>query len=502
MMRPRFIFVSFPAHGHINPSLQLAKRLIRVYHSEVTFVTTIFAYRRMIVGANSPNNDITDEGLSPNDVSFVPFSDGFDEGFAADMDFDCYYAELVRCGSQALGELIRSGVNEGRPYTCIAYTLLQPWAADVAAEHKIPVALLWVQTATVFDVFYYYFHGYKDTIVENIKNPSVPLSFPGLPLLTINDLPTFFDSTKPKSFLIKFFQKQFEKLDEEPSSKVLMNTFDELEHEALRSIVSKNNKMRLIGIGPFTSSSSEFSNEKVSTTADVIRHQNDHVDYMEWLISKEKTTVVYVSFGSYSVLSKAQTEELAKGLLDFGHPFLWVKREKVKNDNEKGQNDIGRDDEELSCREELEKLGMIVPWCSQVEVLSNESLGCFVTHCGWNSTLESLVSGVPMVAFPQWVDQVTNAKLIESVWKTGVRVNPNEEGIVEGEEIKRCLELVMGLGGKENGVENGKEIRRNAKKWKDLAKEAVMVGGSSDKNLRAFLNEVTVEEGDAFSSKE
>ncbi|XP_062104512.1 phloretin 4'-O-glucosyltransferase-like [Humulus lupulus] len=126
--------------------------------------------------------------------------------------------------------------------------------------------------------------------------------------------------------------------------------------------------MRLIGIGPFMmSSSSEFSNEKDSTTADVTRHQNDHVDYMEWLNSKEKTTVVYVSFWRYSVLSKAQMEEMANGLLDFGHPFLWVIREKVKNDSEKGQNDIGRDDEEFSCREELEKLGMIVPWCSQVE---------------------------------------------------------------------------------------------------------------------------------------
>ncbi|CBI39405.3 unnamed protein product, partial [Vitis vinifera] len=98
----------------------------------------------------------------------------------------------------------------------------------------------------------------------------------------------------------------------------------------------------------------------------------------------------------------------------------------------------------LSCREELEQKGMIVSWCSQIEVLTHPSLGCFVSHCGWNSTLESLVSGVPVVAFPQWTDQGTNAKLIEDMWKIGIRVTVNEEGIVESDEFKRCLEIVMG----------------------------------------------------------
>lgn len=125
---------------------------------------------------------------------------------------------------------------------------------------------------------------------------------------------------------------------------------------------------------------------------------------------------------------------------------------------------------------------MIVPWCSQVEVLSNSAIGCFVTHCGWNSTLESLVCGVPVVAFPQWTDQATNAKLIEDIWKTGVRVSKDEEGIVKSDEIKRCLELVMGEG------ERREELRNNAKKWRNLAREAANEGGSSDTNLKAFVN--------------
>ncbi|MCI83816.1 UDP-glycosyltransferase 75D1-like, partial [Trifolium medium] len=67
------------------------------------------------------------------------------------------------------------------------------------------------------------------------------------------------------------------------------------------------------------------------------------------------------------------------------------------------------------------------------------------------------------------------------VWKTGVRMDRDEEGIVKAAEIRRCLELVMGNGGK------GEELRRNAKKWKNFARKAVKEGGSSDKNLRNFL---------------
>ncbi|GLT49516.1 hypothetical protein SLA2020_230680 [Shorea laevis] len=106
---------------------------------------------------------------------------------------------------------------------------------------------------------------------------------------------------------------------------------------------------------------------------------------------------------------------------------------------------------------------MIVPSCSQVEILSHPSVGCFLTYCGWNySTIESLAAGVRMVAFPQWSDQGMNSNLAQDVWKTGVRVTKSEEGTIESHEINRYWELVM----------ENEEIRRSAKKiWKDLATE-------------------------------
>ncbi|PQQ18458.1 crocetin glucosyltransferase chloroplastic [Prunus yedoensis var. nudiflora] len=285
--------------------------------------------------------------------------------------------------------------------------------------------------------------------------------------------------SNPYGFALPLFEEQFELLERETKPIILVNTFDALEPEALKAI----DKYNLIGIGPLIPSAfldGKDPSDK-SFRGDHFQKSEDS-SYIEWLNSRPEGSVVYVSFGSISVLSKPQMEEIAKGLLDSGRPFLWVIREKEESNGQ--DKEAEKEEEKLSCREELEELGKIVPWCSQVEVLSSPSLGCFVTHCGWNSSLESLVSGVPVVAFPQWTDQGTNAKLIEDTWKIGVRVTPNDEGIVVGEELKRCLELVMGSG------EIGEELRRNAKKWKGLAREAVSEGGSSDRNLKAFLDQI------------
>ena len=412
---------------------------------------------------------------SKGSITFAPFSDGYDEGFQSGNDFQQYMLEMRRRGSQAVSDLVVSATNEGRPYACLVYTLLLPWVGITADELHLPSVLLWIQPATVLDIYYYHFHGYGNLIRNSSsQETSNSITIPGLSLkLTIQDLPSYMDE-KTYSFIISIFQELFESLEKKTNPKVLVNTFDELEVEALKAI----NNLSLIGIGPLIPSAFLDDKDSSDTSFGGDLFQGSQ-DYIEWLNTKPKGSVVYVSFGSLSVLSKQQMEEMAKGLLGSGRPFLWVIREKQNaGDEEEKERD------KLSCLEELEKLGKIVPWCSQVEVLSNTSVGCFVTHCGWNSTLESLASGVPMVAFPQWTDQGTNAKMIEDLWRTGVRVKADEEGIVEGEEIKRCLELVLGE------EERGKEMRRNAEKWRALAREATMEGGSSDKNLKAFVDEV------------
>ena len=136
----------------------------------------------------------------------------------------------------------------------------------------------------------------------------------------------------------------------------------------------------------------------------------------------------------------------------------------------------------------LEKVGdkgKILKWSPQEKVLTHPSVSCFVTHCGWNSTVESLSSGMPIIAFPQWGDQVTDAVYLVNVFKTGVRMCRGEaEGrIIPREEVEKCLlEATQGP--------KLAEMKENALKWKAAADSAVADGGSSDRNIQAFIDEV------------
>ncbi|KAJ9537996.1 hypothetical protein OSB04_030729 [Centaurea solstitialis] len=186
--------------------------------------------------------------------------------------------------------------------------------------------------------------------------------------------------------------------------------------------------------------------------------------------------MVYISFGSMVVLSQEQLTEMAFGVFNSRVSFLWVMR---KGDTSflwvmrKGDTSTG-----MKCgglpegfSEAGGERGIEVHWRLQTRVLSLPAVSCFVTHCRWNSTMEALSSGVPVVAFPQWGDQVTNAK------------GEAEDRVVGREEIKECLMEATG------GVK-AKEMKKNSLKWKKAAAEAVEEGGSSDLNIEEFVDEI------------
>ncbi|CAH8317061.1 unnamed protein product [Eruca vesicaria subsp. sativa] len=460
---PHFLFVTFPAQGHINPSLELAKRLAGTFTGvRVTFAAPVSAYNRRMLSKENVLETLT----------FATYSDGHDNGFrystSSDKTRQLYMSEMKQRGRETLTELIDENHRQNRPFTCVVYTILLTWVAELAREFKIPSALLWVQPMTVFSIFYHYFNGYADTIsemAENIQNnPSGFIKFPSLPLFNLRDLPSFLVPTNAYAFVLPAFREQIESLKQEENPKILVNSFQELEQEALTSVLDN---IKIVPIGPLITSS---TNSKTDA------------EYVKWLDTKRDSSVLYISFGTLAVLSKKQLVELCKALIESRRPFLWVitdKSYRIKEDVEEKEEDSIR-----SFREELNEIGMVVSWCDQFRALKHRSIGCYVTHCGWNSSLESLVAGVPVVAFPQWTDQMTNAKLLEDCWRTGVRVMERKEGgevVVESGEIRRCVEEVM--------EEKAEEFRSNAARWSGLAAETVREGGSSFNHLKAFVDE-------------
>ncbi|CAF2228634.1 BnaA08g07620D [Brassica napus] len=442
--RPHYLIVTFPAQGHINPALKLANRLIH-HGATITYATTISALRRM------------GEPPSTEGLSYAWFSDGFDEGPKSFEDQKNYMSEFKRRGSDALSDLIRANLDGNaakHPITGVIYSVLVPWASTVAREFHLPATLLWIEPATVLDIYYYYFNASHSHLFDK-----EPIKLPKLPPFSTRDLPSFLQPSNVLPSALVTLREHIEALDSESNPKVLVNTFSELEPDALTSV----EKLRMIPVGPLVSSSDDGK-------ADLFRSSDE--DYIKWLDSKAEKSVIYVSLGSHGDgLWEKHMEALTSGVLATGRPFLWVVKETKAEEKKSCFVDLIRGDDK----------GLVVGWCSQTAVLAHPSVGCFVTHCGWNSTLESLENGVPVVAFPQFADQCTTAKLVEDVWGIGVRVKEGEEGHVDGDELRRCLEKVMGDG------EDAEEMRRNAARWKTLAVDAAAEGGPSDLNLKGFM---------------
>nr|AFJ52965.1 UDP-glycosyltransferase 1 [Linum usitatissimum] len=468
---------TFPAQGHVNPSVHFSIQLVAL-GCRVILVTTVSG-SYLITKSNN---------ILPPGLSIVTFSDGYDmagSSWKSKEDQNKQWEQLNSRGSQFLSDLIVTNANQGTPFACLVYSPLLTWAVDVARDHNLPTTLLWIQPATVMDIYYYLFNGYGD-LFEKCKDPSFAMDLPGLHSVsfTSKDLPSFAIHPNQYPLLINGVKQQMQVLTRDGTkSKVLVNTFDELEMEAMKA----NVELEMIGVGPL-----------IPSCFWEPRHDNNNTDggdsVVTWLDLQARSSVVYVSFGTMAVISKKQREELAKGLVSSSNrPFLWVIRKDEAVEKEEERIEMVRWREEMETKAESVG-GRIIEWCSQVEVLSHEAVGCFVTHCGWNSTLESICLGVPLVAFPQFSDQTTNAKLVEDVWKIGVRVVvPNQKPeteeeeaavVVEGDEIRRCLDLVMGEG------QVREQVTTNADKWKQLARDALREGGSSHSNIKAFVDQI------------
>lgn len=240
---------------------------------------------------------------------------------------------------------------------------------------------------------------------------------------------------------------------------LLLPTFYDLESHAIDTLKSKL-PLSIYPIGPSI---------PYMTLDNAHCDNHSRSDYIKWLDSQPKSSVLYISLGSFWPISGTQMEEMASGIRASGVRFLWIVREESK---------LFQD---LSG-----EMGFELPWCDQLRVLCHPSIGGFLTHCGWSSTMEGVFSGVPMLAFPCIWDQFPNSKLIVDDWKVGVRVKKSLEQVVAGrEEIAKVVHDLMNLDALES-----KEIRRRAKELKEKCHGALGDAGSSTINLDAFVREI------------
>ncbi|BAT77218.1 UDP-glucose flavonoid 3-O-glucosyltransferase [Vigna angularis] len=454
-------FIPFLASGHLIPLCNIATLFASRGH-RVTVITTP-SYVQILQKSNP--------SLLLHVVDFPAQEAGFPGGVqlmsAANDDESArkfYHANM----------LLRVPISrflEQHPPDCVIADYIHSWVHEVASNLRI--ARLAFNGFSLFTV----------AAMESVRsNPAlVPEAGPFL----IPDFPHRITlcSTPPKG-VTGFVQRLLE--TEMKSDGLIVNSFVELDGEEYIPYYEKGKAHKAWHLGPafLAAKVGEERGEKSVVSEE---------ECVSWLNSKQAKSVVYVSFGSVCRFPDKQLFEMACGLEEAAHNFIWVVPEK------KGKEDESEEEKAKwlpkGFEERNAEKGLIIRgWAPQLVILAHNAVGAFLTHCGWNSTLEAVTAGVPMLTWPVLGDQFYNERLVTEVRGVAVEVGATEwretgygerEKLVTRDCIEKAVRRLM------DGGDEAEEIRRRAKELSDKAKEALGDGGSSHNNLTALIAHLT-----------
>lgn len=300
---------------------------------------------------------------------------------------------------------------------------------------------------------------------------------PSMKGIRLKDIPSFIRTTQKDDILFNFLMISVEKSCQSLAP-IIFNTFDALEQDVLDDISKMTGPIYTIGPLHFQNNenndpnnNTDDNNDGVNSLGSNLWKEDTHC--LEWLDSMKPNTVLYVSFGSITTMTKDNLVEFAWGLANSNHPFLWIVRP-----------DIVTGDSAILPPEflvETKGRGMLASWCDQEKVLHHQATAAFLTHCGWNSTLDTICGGKPVLCWPFFAEQQTNCWYFCNKWGTGMEINKD---VKRAEVERQVIELME--------CEKGQEMRRNALKLKKLAEEATRESGSSYLNLEQLMNQVFI----------
>ncbi|CAK9141266.1 unnamed protein product [Ilex paraguariensis] len=474
------IFVPYLSPGHMIPMIDVA----RLFAAHGVIATIITTPSNSLLFQNSIDHDINSgHKISIHQIQFPHAEVGLPVGIenfstltSPDMAPKLFYAVSM------LQQSIEQVILDRKP-DCIVSDMFFPWTLQVARQLGIP--------RFVFHGSSYFAQCAEHSVEQhkpylNVESDMETFLLPELPhkiemmKLQLMDFMTPADEFSKFMNLIKETDKK--------SYGTITNSFYELEHD-YEEYYKRVMGMKSWSMGPVSRVVNRDASKKAQRgNKSAVGEQ----DCITWLNFKEHNSVLYICFGSLTKLSGAQLLEIAAGLEASGHQFMWVIR-KRENDEDPWLP------EGFEERMRESKKGFIIKgWAPQLLILDHPAIGGMVTHCGWNSILEGLNAGLPLITWPLFAEQFYNEKLVTKVLRIGVSVGVTEwttsydgqKGLVRREEVEKAVALMMG-GGRE-----AMEIRKQAKELGAAAKKAVENGGSSEANLIALINELkTVKQG-------
>lgn len=439
-----FVF-PYPVQGHIQPFMRFSKLLASSYGFLISFFNSEENHTRLSAGASEDESH-----TPPLDIRMLFLPDVLPSALEME-DFTGTHIEVshvrlsktfLNTDPAALEALIR---RQNPPVTCLIVDL---WVLVIAPHLAQNLGL------TMFILF----PASAASLAMAIHSPEVGgdpkrmLRIEGAPSLEVKDVNPFLSMCGRASsdYMCKLFTQPFKEKLVKAGDMILINTCEELEGSTLHYMREKN---KVCAIGPLLPQGGTLWAEDKTCLA--------------WLDEQPVSSVLYVSFGSLAPLSATQLQELALGLEASKQRILWVTRPDLIYGK---APDLPPDFVERS-KERMQ----IISWAPQLQVLSHPAVGGFLSHCGWNSTLESITGGVPILTWPFFGDQMMNAKFVVQTWRIGLPLS--EDGRVTRALVEERVRDLMER-------EIGKDLRERAPRLKQAVTSSLCDGGSSLNNLQ------------------
>ncbi|CAL5022932.1 unnamed protein product [Urochloa decumbens] len=466
--RPHVVLVASPGAGHLNPMSELARRLVAHFGLAATLVT--FPDPSAAGPQSAVLSSLRDAGVATAVLPAVPLDD-----LPPDTRVEAVFFEMIARSVPLLrAMLLRDAAASGAPpLVALVPDFFCSAALSIAAELGVPGYLFVPASLAAIHVMRRAVEINDGAAAGEYREIPAPLRLPSGVSLRREDLPDGVRSREDPMYG-RFVE---EGRRYRAAAGFLVNTFYEIDPatvEEFKRAAEQGAFPPAYPVGPFVRSSSD---EDAASAAACL----------EWLDRQPTGSVVYVSFGSAGALSVEQTAELAAGLEDSGHKFLWVVRMSSLDGANNNFAAMDDKDDPLAWLPEgfLERTSgrglAVAAWAPQVRVLVHPATAAFVSHCGWNSTLESVATGVPMVAWPLYAEQRMNAAFLSEGAGVALRLRAGrDDGVVVGrEEIAAAVrELMEG--------EKGRAVRRRTGDLRQAADMAWAPEGSS----RRVLEEV------------
>ncbi|XP_057442538.1 zeatin O-glucosyltransferase-like [Lotus japonicus] len=447
------VMVPFPAQGHLNQLMHLS-RLILSHNIPVHYVGT---------ATNNRQAKLRVHGWDPNSISNIHFHDFKVPSFASpppnpntETKFPSHMVPSFEASSHLrapLAELLQSLSSVARRVIVIHDSLMASVAQD--AKSIANVENYTFHSCCAFTIFLFFWEQMGKPPLAGSHIPEIP-SLEGC--FTVQMM----------EFIIE--QSEFTKF----SDGNIYNTTRAIESPYMEFMESIIGSKKHWALGPFN----PLTIEKKSSTG---RHF-----VMEWLDRQEPKSVIYVSFGSTTTLTKEQIEQIANGLEHSKQQFIWVLRDADKGDIFDGDN-VKERDLPNGFEKRVEGMGLVVrDWAPQLEILSHPSTGGFMSHCGWNSSIESMSMGVPIAAWPMHSDQPRNTVLITEVLKVGLVVKDwaKRDELVTASAIENAVRRLM-------ETKEGDEMRERAMNLKKSIRRSMDEGGVSHMEMDSFIAHIT-----------